>query len=79
MTRKAVVEARFHEAGYVYSGDGKSRIGFSPLSTVLHEPPQPNEPIAVWATNWGDPAKIDVPYMVKALRDAYPGREITSA
>ena len=76
-TRKAVVEARYPQAGYVYSGDGTGRLGFSPLSTVKHTPPDPGEPLAVWQSNWGAPDKSDLPYMMKALQDAYPGREIT--
>lgn len=84
-SRKATVDIRIGDpesggSGYVYSGDYRSRIGFSPMSTVTtHEKTSDPEPIAFWQTNWGEPAKRDVPYMVDALRKAFPDREILPA
>ena len=75
-TRKAVVEARYPTAGYVYNGEGTSRLGYSPRSTVRHTAPEPGEPLVVWQTNWGAPDKSDLPYVVAALRATYPDRQI---
>lgn len=78
--KECVVENRYPLAGYVYSADGRDRLGFSPVTTVLRDGPMPEgigeNAIAYWQSNWGEPSKKNFPHMVAALKAEFPGRRV---